>query len=75
MNYPDPRNADILVYVNGEIVPRQDAKVSVFDSVVQGGDAVWEGLRVYKGRIAALGGHLQRLQNSAKTLAFEKVPS
>jgi branched-chain amino acid aminotransferase group I len=75
MNYPDPRNADILVYVNGDIVARQDAKVSVFDSVVQGGDAVWEGLRVYKGRIAALGGHLQRLQNSAKTLAFENVPS
>lgn len=75
MKYPDPRNADILVYVNGEIVPRKDAKVSVFDSVVQGGDAVWEGLRVYKGRIAALGGHLERLQNSAKALAFEKVPS
>lgn len=75
MNYPDPRNADIMVYVNGEIVPRKDAKVSVFDSVVQGGDAVWEGLRVYKGRIAALAGHLQRLQNSAKTLAFEGVPS
>lgn len=75
MNYPDPRNADILVYVNGEIVPRADAKVSVFDSVVQGGDAVWEGLRVYKGRIAALSGHLQRLQNSAKTLAFENVPT
>ena len=75
MNYPDPRNTDILVYVNGEIVPRADAKVSVFDSVVQGGDAVWEGLRVYKGRIAALGGHLQRLQNSAKTLAFESVPT
>ena len=75
MNYPDPRNADILVHVNGQIVPRKDARVSVFDSVVQGGDAVWEGLRVYKGRIAALGGHLQRLQNSAKTLAFEKVPT
>ena len=75
MNYPDPRNADILVYVNGHIVPRSEAKVSVFDSVVQGGDAVWEGLRVYRGRIAALGGHLQRLQNSAKALAFEKVPS
>jgi len=75
MNYPDPRNADILVHVNGQIVPRKDARVSVFDSVVQGGDAVWEGLRVYKGRIAALGGHLQRLQNSAKTLAFEKVPA
>lgn len=72
---PDPRNKDILVYVNGSIVPRVDARVSVFDSVVQGGDAVWEGLRVYKGRIAALGGHLQRLQNSAKALAFAGVPS
>lgn len=75
MNEPDPRNTDILVYVNGDIVPRAEARVSVFDSVVQGGDAVWEGLRVYKGRIAALGDHLQRLQNSAKALAFEKVPS
>jgi branched-chain amino acid aminotransferase len=72
---PDPRNQDILIYVNGELLPRCDAKVSVFDSVVQGGDAVWEGLRVYKGRIAALGGHLQRLQNSAKTLAFADVPT
>ena len=75
MNYPDPRNADILIYVNGQLLPRNEARVSVFDSVVQGGDAVWEGLRVYKGRIAALADHLQRLQNSAKTLAFEKVPS
>ena len=75
MNTPDPRNKDILIYVNGELRPRSEAKVSVFDSVVQGGDAVWEGLRVYRGRIAALGGHLQRLQNSAKTLAFASVPS
>ena len=75
MNYPDPRNADIVIYVNGQLLPRNEARVSVFDSVVQGGDAVWEGLRVYKGRIAALADHLQRLQNSAKTLAFEKVPS
>jgi branched-chain amino acid aminotransferase len=74
VNLPDPRNADILVYVNGQIVPRAEARVSVFDSVVQGGDAVWEGLRVYRGRIAALGGHLQRLQNSAHTLAFAAVP-
>ena len=72
---PDPRNQDILIYVTGELLPRCDAKVSVFDSVVQGGDAVWEGLRVYKGRIAALGGHLQRLQNSAKTLAFADIPT
>jgi len=70
----DPRNENILVHVRGELVPREKAKVSVFDSVVQGGDAVWEGLRVYKGRIAALDSHLQRLQNSAKALAFESVP-
>jgi branched-chain amino acid aminotransferase len=72
---PDPRNKNIKIYVNGELLPRAAAKVSVFDSVVQGGDAVWEGLRVYKGRIAALGDHLQRLQNSAKTLAFVAVPT
>jgi branched-chain amino acid aminotransferase group I len=71
----DSRNSDILVHVRGELLPRSKARVSVFDSVVQGGDAVWEGLRVYKGRIAALDGHLQRLQNSAKTLAFASVPS
>ena len=75
MQSPDPRNQDILIHVNGELLPRRDAKVSVFDSVVQGGDAVWEGLRVYKGRIAALSGHLQRLQNSAKTLAFADIPT
>lgn len=75
MNIPDSRNRDIVVFVNGELVPRAKAKVSVFDSSVQGGDAVWEGLRVYKGRIAALDGHLQRLQNSAKALLFESIPS
>ena len=75
MNLPDPRNADILVHVGGELKPREEARVSVFDSVVQGGDAVWEGLRVYDGRIAELDGHLERLQNSAKTLAFADVPS
>jgi branched-chain amino acid aminotransferase group I len=64
-----------MIHVNGELLPRIDAKVSVFDSVVQGGDAVWEGLRVYKGRIAALSEHLQRLQDSAKTLAFASVPT
>lgn len=75
MNLPDPRNADILVHVGGELKPRAEATVSVFDSVVQGGDAVWEGLRVYDGRIAALEDHLERLQNSAKTLAFAAVPT
>ncbi len=74
MNLPDPRNADILVYVNGQLRPRTEARVSVFDSSVQGGDAVWEGLRVYDGRIAELDSHLARLQNSAKALAFANVP-
>lgn len=75
MTSVDPRNRNILVYVNGELKPRAEARVSVFDSVVQGGDAVWEGLRVYRGRIAALSAHLARLQNSAKALAFTAVPS
>ena len=75
MNLSDPRNADILVNINGRLRPRSEASVSVFDSVVQGGDAVWEGLRVYDGRIAELDGHLQRLQDSAKALAFADVPS
>ena len=75
MQTPDPRNADIVVYINGQLLPRSDAKISVFDSVVQGGDAVWEGLRVYNGRIAALSGHMERMQNSAKALAFAAVPS
>ncbi len=71
----DPRNEQIQIHVNGELLPRSAAKVSVFDSVVQGGDAVWEGLRVYNGRIAALSQHLKRLQNSAHALAFTAVPS
>lgn len=75
MTNVDPRNENILVFINGDLRPRHQACISVFDSAVQGGDAVWEGLRVYRGRIAALDGHLQRLQNSAKSLAFADVPS
>ena len=75
MNPPDPRNKDIRVHVDGQLLPRNEARISVFDSAVQGGDAVWEGLRVYDGRIAALDEHLERLQNSAKALAFEATPS
>ncbi len=71
----DSKNDDILVYVNGVIVPRQDAKISVFDSAVQGGDAVWEGVRVYDGRIFCWFEHLQRLIESAHALCFENVPS
>lgn len=70
----NPKNEHLLIYVNGALLPRKEAKVSVFDSVVQGGDAVWEGLRVYNGRIFSLDSHLERLQNSAHALAFEQVP-
>ena len=58
-----------------ELKPRSEAKVSVFDSVVQGGDAVWEGLRVYRGRVADLELHLDRLFASAHAMAFAGVPS
>ncbi len=72
---PDPRNAGILVHVDGELVPRDEARISVFDSAVQGGDAVWEGLRVYDGKIFALERHLDRLFASAHALRFAGVPS
>src|SRR5436189_1820324 len=71
---PDPRNENILIHVGGELLPREAAKVSVFDSVVQGGDAVWEGLRVYQGRIFTLHEHLDRLRSSALALAFPQIP-
>jgi branched-chain amino acid aminotransferase group I len=71
---PDPRNASIQVHVGGRLVPRAEAKVSVFDSSVQGGDAVWEGLRVYGGRVFKLEEHLDRLFASARAMAFERVP-
>mmetsp|Transcript_109177 Transcript_109177/g.189173 ORF Transcript_109177/g.189173 Transcript_109177/m.189173 type:complete len:552 (-) Transcript_109177:490-2145(-) len=71
----DERNAHLQVYVGGRIVPREEAKVSVFDSSVQAGDAVWEGLRVKNGKIFALHEHLDRLFASAKALLFERVPA
>jgi branched-chain amino acid aminotransferase group I len=64
-----------MVHVGGQLLPREEAKVSVFDSSVQGGDAVWEGLRVYDGRIFQLDAHLDRLMDSAKAMAFASVPS
>lgn len=70
----NPRNAAIMVHVCGELLPRDQARISVFDSVVQGGDAVWEGLRVYKGAIFCLDRHLDRLEASARALAFENIP-
>jgi branched-chain amino acid aminotransferase len=67
----DPRNASILINVNGELKPRPEAVVSVFDSGFMLGDGVWEGLRVHKGRIAFLDRHLDRLFEGAKALAMD----
>lgn len=75
MQQYDKRNDDILVYVGDKLYPRNEAKVSVFDSLVQGGDGVWEGIRVYDGKIFCLEEHLNRMQESAKTMMFENVPS
>ncbi len=72
---PDPRNADIQIWVGDRLYPRDEAKVSVLDSSVQGGDAIWEGLRVYDGGIFRLSEHLDRLESSAKAMAFAEVPS
>lgn len=67
----DPRNADILININGELFPRQQAVVSVFDSGFILGDGVWEGLRVHKGKIAFLNEHLARLYEGAKALDMD----
>jgi branched-chain amino acid aminotransferase len=71
----DERNRDLMVSVGGRLTHRDEAAVSPFDSVVQGGDAVWEGLRLYRGRIFRLDEHLARLRRSAVALAFESIPS
>jgi branched-chain amino acid aminotransferase len=71
----DERNRDLIVNINGELAHRDKAGVSPFDSSVQGGDAVWEGLRLYSGRIFRLEQHLDRLVNSAKALAFAQIPT
>ncbi len=70
----DERNRHLIVNVNGRLVARDEAGVSPFDSVVQGGDAVWEGLRLYRGRIFRLEQHLDRLVGSARALAFREIP-
>jgi branched-chain amino acid aminotransferase len=71
----DERNRDLIVSVAGKLVHRDEAGVSPFDSVVQGGDAVWEGLRLYDGKIFRLDQHLARLRRSARALAFDEIPS
>jgi branched-chain amino acid aminotransferase len=69
------KNRDLVVNVNGKLVHRDQAAISPFDSAVQGGDAVWEGLRLYDGRIFRLTEHLDRLRSSALALAFPQIPS
>jgi branched-chain amino acid aminotransferase len=71
----DERNRDLLVNVNGELLHRDRAGISPFDSAVQGGDAVWEGLRLYEGKIFRLIEHLDRLRASALALAFDRIPT
>ena len=71
----DERNRDLLININGDLVHRDQAGVSPFDSVVQGGDGVWEGLRLYDGRIFRLREHLDRLRHSAQALAFAEILS
>src|ERR1700722_15124943 len=67
----DPRNARALVWVNGDLFPRERAMVSVFDSGFILGDGVWEGLRVHRGRIAFLDMHLARLFEAAKAIDLD----
>lgn len=67
----DARNDDIQIFVNGQVVPRQDAKVSVYDSGFMLGDGVWEGLRLYNGVWAFLDEHLDRLAEAAKAIDLD----
>ena len=67
----DPRNERVKVYVNGALVPRQEARVSVFDSGFVLGDGVWEGLRLVHGRLVALDAHLDRLFEGARSIALD----
>jgi len=71
----NPKNKDLIVNINGKLIHRDKAGVSPFDSAVQGGDAVWEGLRLYNGRIFKLREHLDRLEKSARALSFADIPT
>lgn len=67
----DPRNESILINLNGKLVPRGEAMVSVFDSGFMLGDGIWEGIRVHNGKLAFLGDHLRRLFEGAKALDMD----
>jgi branched-chain amino acid aminotransferase len=70
----DERNRNLIVNIDGQLMHREKAGISPFDSAVQGGDAVWEGLRLYDGRIFKLHEHLDRLERSASALSFAEIP-
>ncbi|GHC47166.1 aminotransferase class IV [Roseibacillus persicicus] len=71
----NPKNENLIVFINGKLVHRDEAGVSPFDSSVQNGDACWEGLRVYKGKIFKLEEHLDRLFKSMEMLRYEGLPT
>ena len=71
VSLPDPRNESVLVWVDGELVPRAEAKVSVFDSAFLVGDGVWEGLRLHKGGFPHLDLHLDRLYATAAAVGLD----
>lgn len=68
---PDPRNDDVLIYVNGELFRRNEAKISVFDSAFMIGDGVWEGIRLHNGKLAFVDEHLDRLFQGMKTIGLD----
>jgi len=68
---PDPRNAQALIYLNGHMVPRAEAKVSLFDAGFLVGDGVWEGIRLHKGALLFVEEHLDRLYWGARQIGLD----
>ncbi|MBT2303810.1 aminotransferase class IV [Variovorax paradoxus] len=68
---PDDRNEQVLVYVNGEFVPRSEARVSVFDAGYVCGDGVWEGVRLVKGNVISFDAHVERMLEGARTIQMD----
>ena len=66
----DPANASVLINLNGTLVPRAEARVSIFDAGFLVGDGVWEGLRLHRGTLLFLNAHLDRLYSGAKAIAL-----
>ena len=67
----DSRNDNILIYINGEIIPRHEAKISVFDSGFLLGDGVWEGIRLHNGHLVYLEEHMSRLYEGARAIGMD----